>query len=104
MRSTTVVDPGKLDRSPTGTGVSARLAVLADRGVMQVGDQLTMESVIGSTFVGTIAEQTRLGGRPAIIPKISGQAWITGTHQHMVDPTDPWPTGYRIADTWPHPT
>jgi proline racemase len=109
MRSTSVIDPGKLDRSPTGTGVSARLAVLAARGELEVGDTMVMHSVIGSTFTGRIAATTGTGAvgaggvpdRPAIIPEITGSAWITGTHQHLLDPTDPWPRGYRVADTWP---
>ena len=101
MRSTTVIEPGKLDRSPTGTGVSARMAVLAARGRLDVGDELVMRSIIDSTFVGRIAGRTSVGGRPAIRPEVTGTAWITGVHQHLVDPTDPWPRGYRVADTWP---
>ncbi len=101
LKSTSVIDPGKLDRSPTGTGVSARMAVLAARGAMDVGSRLTMRSVIDSTFVGTLAARTTVGERPAIIPRISGRAWLTGTHQHTIDPTDPWPEGYRLSDTWP---
>lgn len=101
MTSTTVIDPGKLDRSPTGTGVSARTAVRAARSEMSVGDRMVMHSIIDSTFSGTILSETTVGERPAIVPEISGQAWITGTHQHMVDPTDPWPQGYRLSDTWP---
>lgn len=101
MRSTTVIDPGKLDRSPTGTGVSARMAVLAAREVMDIGDELIMRSVIDSTFTGRIAATTEVAGRPAIVPEITGSAWITGTHQHLIDPEDPWPRGYRVADTWP---
>ena len=98
LQSTSVIDPGKLDRSPTGTGVSARLAVLHARGRAGVGDQLLMRSVIGSQFRGRIVEATSDG---AIVPEISGRAWITGVSHHLVDPTDPWPTGYRVADTWP---
>jgi proline racemase len=101
MRNTVVVEPGKLDRSPTGTGLSARMALLRASGEMKIGDQLLMESVIGSTFTGTIEADTSVGDHRAIIPLISGRAWITGTHQHTLDPTDPWPTGYRVADTWP---
>ena len=101
LRSTSVIDPGKLDRSPTGTGVSARLAVRHARGEATVGDTMTMRSVIGSAFHGRIAAETTVGGRPAIIPEISGRAWVTGVTHHLVDPTDPWPTGYRVADTWP---
>lgn len=103
MTNTVVIDPGKLDRSPTGTGLSARLAVLRARGTMGIGDTLVMRSVIGSTFRGTILEDTAVGEVPAIVPRISGRAWITGTHQHMLDPDDPWPTGYRLGDTWPMP-
>jgi proline racemase len=101
MRNAVVVKPGKIDRSPTGTGVSARLAVLRAKGVMSVGDRLTMSSIIDSQFVGAIDADTQINDTPAIYPKITGRAWITGTHQHMLDPDDPWPGGYRVADTWP---
>ena len=101
LRSTSVIDPGKLDRSPTGTGVSARLAVHHARGEATVGDTMTMRSVIDSRFDGRIVAETTVGDRPAIVPEISGRAWITGVTHHLVDPTDPWPTGYRVADTWP---
>lgn len=96
-----VVRPGKIDRSPTGTGCSARMAVLAARGRMKVGDLYSARSIIGSRFDCRIAAVTDVAGRPAIVPEISGRAWITGTHQHMLEPTDPWPAGYRLSDTWP---
>ena len=95
------IQPGKIDRSPTGTGVSARMAVLHARGQMQVGDTLRGRSIIGSHFDGRIEEATRVGDRDGIVPSIAGQAWITGTHQHLLDPTDPWPQGYVLSDTWP---
>jgi proline racemase len=95
------IKPGKLDRSPCGTGCSARMAVLHAKGRMRVGDRYTAHSVIGSTFQCHIDAETTLGGRPAVIPVISGQAWITGIHQHMLDPSDPYPGGYRLSDTWP---
>jgi len=97
------IRPGKVDRSPTGTGCSARMAVLHARGRMRVGDRYLARSIIGSRFACHIAGETALAGRPAIIPVISGQAWITGTHQHMLDPSDPYPAGYRLSDTWPMP-
>ena len=97
------IRPGKVDRSPTGTGCSARMAVLHAKGLMRVGERYTAHSIIGSTFQCHIEAETTLGGRPAIVPVISGQAWITGTHQHMLDPTDPYPAGYRLSDTWPMP-
>ncbi|MHA7828102.1 MAG: trans-3-hydroxy-L-proline dehydratase [Roseovarius sp.] len=94
------IQPGKVDRSPTGTALSARMALLHARGVMKTGDRLTARSVIGSTFSGTITSETTVGGRAAIVPEISGRGWITGIHQHMLDPSDPWPEGYRLSDTW----
>jgi len=99
-RSAVAIQPGKVDRSPTGTAISARMAVLAAQGKMSIGDELAATSIIGSAFLGRIAETARIGERPAIIPEITGQAWITGTHQYLLDPTDPWPRGYRVADTW----
>jgi proline racemase len=95
------IQPGKIDRSPTGTGVSARMAVLRARGQMQVGERYLARSIIGSEFLGRIESDTSLAGRPAIVPSISGRAWISGTRQEMLDPDDPWPQGYKLADTWP---
>mgnify|MGYP003564053447 CR=1 FL=1 len=100
-KNTVVIRPGKLDRCPTGTGISARMAVLHAKGRLKVGDSLIGESIIGSRFQGRIHSTTRIGEKDAIYPELSGQAWITGTHQHTLDPTDPWPEGYRVADTWP---
>ena len=99
-RSAVAIQPGKVDRSPTGTAVSARMAVMAARGQMKPGDRLHAVSVIGSRFSGLIAGETQLGGKPAIIPEISGRGWVTGIHQHMLDPDDPWPEGYKLTDTW----
>ena len=101
MTNAVTIDPGKIDRSPTGTGLSARMAVLRARGEMEVGDRLTMRSIIGSQFDGQILEDTDLDGTPAIVPTVSGRAWITETKQLLVDPDDPWPGGYRVGDTWP---
>jgi proline racemase len=95
------IQPGKIDRSPTGTGASARMAVLRARGDMQVGDRYLARSIIGSEFLGRIEADTTIGGRPAIIPSISGRAWISGRRTEMLDPSDPWPQGYRLSDTWP---
>jgi len=95
------IQPGKIDRSPTGTGASARMAVLRAKGEMAVGDSYVARSIIGSEFIGRITADTTLAGRPAIIPSITGRAWITGTRTEMLDPDDPWPAGYRLSDTWP---
>lgn len=99
-RAAVAIRPGKVDRSPTGTALSARMAVLNARGHMKAGDRLTAVSLIDSTFGGQILGETSVSGRPAILPEISGRAWITGMHQHMLDPADPWPEGYRLTDTW----
>ena len=99
--SAVAIRPGKIDRSPTGTGCSARMAVLHSRGEIVHGETFIGRSIIGSEFVCSIADVIEMAGRPAIIPVITGSAWITGTHQHMLDPTDPWPAGYRLSDTWP---
>jgi trans-L-3-hydroxyproline dehydratase len=102
-KNAVVVAPGRLDRSATGTGLSARMAVLHARGLMKVGDAMTHASVIGSTFDGRVVAETTVGGRPAIVPAIRGSAWITGVTQVVVDPTDPFPEGYLLSDTWPGP-
>jgi proline racemase len=100
-KNAVVVSPGRLDRSATGTGLSARMAVLHARGLMRLGDAMTHASVLGTTFEGRIAGETSVGGRPAIVPAIRGSAWITGITQVLVDPGDPFPQGYLLADTWP---
>jgi proline racemase len=100
-RSAVAIQPGKVDRSPTGTAISARMAILHARGILKVGETLTGISIIGSRFVGTIVRETTVAGRTAIIPSISGRGWITGTAQLMLDPSDPWPGGYKLSDTWP---
>lgn len=100
-RSAVTVRPGKIDRSPTGTAISARMAVLHARGQMQLGETFLGRSILDSIFIGRIEAETVVGGRPAIVPSISGRAWITGVHQYMLDPSDPWPSGYRVNDTWP---
>ena len=103
-RNTVAIDPGKLDRSPCGTGCSARMAVLHARGEMGLGDRFVARSIIGSRFDCQIAEVGSLSDRETVIPRIRGRAWITGTQQLMLDPEDPWPLGYRLTDTWPKPT
>ena len=100
-RNAVVVAPGRLDRSATGTGLSARMAALHARGLMRAGDAMTHASVLGTTFDGRIVSETTVGGRPAVVPAIRGSAWITGITQVLVDPTDPFPEGYLLSDTWP---
>jgi proline racemase len=99
-KSAVAIQPGKVDRSPTGTAVSARMALMVAKGIMQVGETFEAESIIGSTFQGKVLETTAVEGHPAIVPEISGRGWVTGIHQHMLDPDDPWPGGYKLSDTW----
>ncbi len=100
FKSAVSIKPGKIDRSPTGTALSAKMAVLEARGEMKVDQKIKAISIIGSSFEGKIVEKCNLNGTSAIIPEISGRGWITGLHQHTLEPTDPWPEGYRLSDTW----
>jgi len=100
-RNACVIKPGKLDRSPTGTGCSALMAALHARKRIVAGETYIGRSIIESRFIGTIADETMIGDRPAIVPTIAGRAWIAGQSTLMLDPADPWPAGYKIADTWP---
>ena len=100
-RNAVAIRPGKIDRSPCGTGCSARLAVLHARGELGTGEPFVGLSPIDSRFDCRIEALARVGDREAVVPSLAGRAWITGTHQHMLDPGDPWPEGYRLSDTWP---
>ena len=101
-KNAVVIRPGKVDRSPTGTGASARIACLYARGKVKVGDTFIARSIIDSQIFCRIEAETSVGDKAAIHPSVSGRAWITGTRQLMLDPDDPWPAGYRISDTWPN--
>ncbi len=96
-----VINPGKLDRSPTGTGCSALLALLHERGQIALGQKYIGRSIIGSKFECHIVQTTKVGDYPAVIPTVTGRAWIYGTTEWLTDPSDPWPLGYRVSDTWP---
>lgn len=96
-----IVPPGKIDRSPCGTGTSARLAVLHAKALLGIGQPFTARSILGTSFACTIARTTVAAGRPAVVPRLTGRAWITAIHQELLDPDDPFPEGYRLADTWP---
>ncbi len=100
-RNAVAIRPGKIDRSPCGTGCSARLAALHARGILRTGDRFIGVSLIDSRFDCRIEGKAVVGGRPAILPSLAGRAWITGTRRITVDPEDPWPRGYRLSDTWP---
>ena len=91
---------GAIDRSPCGTGTSARMAVLHAKGRLHVGDAYRHEGILGTVFTGRVLEETAVGPYPAIVPSITGQAWITGFASYVVDPTDPFPAGFTVADIW----
>ena len=91
---------GAIDRSPCGTGTSARMATLAARGRLAVGETFRHEGILGTVFTGQVIEATTVGEYRAIVPTISGQAWITGFASYVVDPTDPFPDGFTIGDIW----
>jgi proline racemase len=95
-RAATSIHPGWLDRSPCGTGTSARMAQLHARGELGLGDPFVNESVIGSRFTGRAVAETTVGGLPAIVPEITGRAWITGMGQYLLDAEDPFPAGFAL--------
>ena len=99
-RNAVVVSPGRIDRSPCGTGTCARLAVLHAKGLISPGQSFIHESIIGTTFDSSIAETTTIGPYEAVVPVVAGQAWITGIYQMGLDPTDPFPMGFTLPDTW----
>jgi proline racemase len=99
-RNAVVVSPGRLDRSPCGTGTCARLAVMHARSEIAVGETFVHESVIGSRFFSSIDAVTSVGSYPAVVPSVTGQAWITELCQVGYDPSEPFPAGYTLSDTW----
>jgi proline racemase len=100
LKGATILPPGRVDRSPCGTGNAARLAAMYQRGLVAVGDVQKARSIINSEFEVTLKGITEVAGRPAILPQISGRGWIHGIHQIGVDPTDPYPQGFMVADCW----
>ena len=95
-RNATAIDPGWLDRSPCGTGTCARMASLHARGELAIGEDFVNESVIGTRFTGRLVEETDVGGVPAVVPEVTGRAWITGMGQYLLDDRDPFPAGFAL--------
>lgn len=91
---------GIIDRSPCGTGTCAKMATLWARGQLRVGDEFRHEGILGTVFTGRLVEETQIGGRPAVVPELTGTAWITGFASYVVDPSDPFPEGYTVGDIW----
>lgn len=98
--NTVVVSPGRLDRSPCGTGTCARLAVLHARGQLVQGQAFHHRSVIGTEFIGRVHGTTKVGQYDAVYPSVKGAAWLTSLKQVLVHPTDPFPEGFRVGDKW----
>jgi proline racemase len=99
-RNAVVVSPGRIDRCPCGTGTCARLAVMHARQEIGVNETFVHESLIGSRFTSVIESLTTVGDFPAVVPSVAGQAWITDMSQVGLDPSDPFPLGYTLSDTW----
>jgi proline racemase len=95
-RHAMAIHPGWFDRSPCGTGTSARMAQLHTRGELPLDTEFVNESFIGGRFIGRLVEETSVGGLPAVVPTITGRAWLTGTAQYFLDPTDPFPAGFLL--------
>ncbi len=95
-RHAMAIYPGWFDRSPCGTGTSARMAELWARGELPLHTDFINESFIGSRFIGRLIAETTVDGRPAVIPTITGRAWVTGIGQYLLDPSDPFPTGFQF--------
>jgi proline racemase len=99
-KNTVVVSPGRLDRCPCGTGTSARMALLHARGELAVGERFRHRSILDTVFDCKIVSTATAGPVPAVIPEVSGRAWLTGVSYYGVDPEDPFPEGYRLSDSW----
>jgi proline racemase len=95
-RHAMAIHPGWFDRSPCGTGTSARMAQLHARGELDLHTDFVNESFIGTRFVGRLVQATQVGGQPAVVPTVTGRAWLTGTAQFFLDPDDPFPTGFLV--------
>ncbi|MBN6053116.1 proline racemase family protein, partial [Nonomuraea sp. RK-328] len=95
-RHAMAIHPGWFDRSPCGTGTSARMAQLHARGELAIGEDFVNESFIGTRFTGRLLGETTVAGLRAVLPSITGRAWVTGTSQFHLDPTDPFPAGFLL--------
>lgn len=96
-RAATAIHPGWVDRSPCGTGTSARMAALHGRGELELDRPYVHESIIGSRFTGRLLGETMVGGKPALLPEITGRAWVTGRSEYVLDATDPFPEGFLLG-------
>lgn len=100
MRTSTTLKPGRVDRSPCGTGSSANLATMFARGLIDVGGRQVSRSIIGGEFIAEVLATTEVGGRPAILPRITGRGWVYGTECLRVADDAPFLQGVALSDTW----
>lgn len=100
-KNTVIVSPGRHDRSPCGTGTTARLAIMHAKGQIGLNEDFVHESLIGTRFIGRVTGTGRCGDKESVDIRITGRAWITAFHQYVLDPSDPFPLGYRVGDQWP---
>ncbi|CAN7273269.1 proline racemase family protein [Pararhizobium sp. LjRoot238] len=100
VRTCTTLQPGRVDRSPCGTGSSANLATLLARGEVSVGDRRTSRSIIGGEFLAEAIGETEVGGRRAVLPRITGRGWVYGTEQLRISGDDPFAHGFALSDSW----
>ncbi|KPK01429.1 MAG: hypothetical protein AMS20_13605, partial [Gemmatimonas sp. SG8_28] len=91
---------GAIDRSPCGTGTCAKMATLYARGALALGEDFRHEGILGTVFTGRLLRETSVGPYRAVVPSLSGTGWITGISQWVVDPSDPFPEGFRVGDVW----
>ena len=99
-KNAVIVSPGRVDRSPCGTGTSARVASLHKKGLLKTGQLFRHESLIGSLFDAYVVDETNVGPYPAVVPSISGRSWITSFNQLVLDPSDPFQNGFVVGKPW----
>jgi proline racemase len=99
-KNTVVVSPGRVDRSPCGTGTSARLAVMHARRQIRRGQPFDHTSIIGTHFLAEVVGTIRVGRKPAVVTTVAGRGYVTDIGQYGLDPDDPFPEGYTLSDTW----
>ena len=92
---------GALDRCPCGTGTCAKMAALHAKGQLKLNEDFNHEGLLGTIFTGRLIKETGVGPYKAVVPTLSGQAWITGFNTYVLDPSDPFPEGFRMGDIWP---
>jgi proline racemase len=91
---------GVIDRSPCGTGTCAKMATLYAKGELELNEQFVHEGILGTRFIGELVRETQVGPHRAVVPTLSGTAWVTGRNQFVIDPSDPFQHGFTVGDLW----